>query len=386
MLITKEVKTKWCSKNKEHYIKKGYVYTGNLKEFDCKVDDLPENSHIKVKYFCDYCLEEGIETILETTYQKYLHRRKSLICKDCCKKHSSLKTKESNLKKYGVENVFQLEEINLKKKETNIEKYGCEYASSSKEIREKVKKTCLDKYGVDNVSKSKEVVDKILNTHTERYGKFYTLTEEYAKKRDETLLKKYGTTNVMEVEEIREKIKNTMIERYGTDNIANLDFIKNKKMKTLAKNGKVNTSRQQKYLHNLFGGKINYTDSSTRGYSLDIAFPNEKIYIEYDGGMHNACVKLGYSTQKEFEKRELDRYFYLKSQGWKMIKIISERDYLPSDKILLDELKKAKKWLSINKKNHYHYNILIGNYANDEKYGKLRKIKEKDIIRENNNG
>ena len=81
------------------------------------------------------------------------------------------KIKETNLNKYGVENISQasvykdnIESIREKAKETCIEKYGTEYYSQSekfkrlqKERTEKTRKTCLEKYGVVNVSLADEI-------------------------------------------------------------------------------------------------------------------------------------------------------------------------------------------------------------------------------------
>jgi hypothetical protein len=69
----------------------------------------------------------------------------------------------------------------------------------------------------------------------------------------------------------------------------------------------------------------------------------------------------------------------MKNLGWKGIFINSPRDYLPSDDIIIQEINKAKEWFKINEKYHSHYNIDIGILINDEKFGKLRKIKEKDL-------
>jgi hypothetical protein len=129
----------------------------------------------------------------------------------------------------------------------------------------------------------------------------------------------------------------------------------------------------------LLGGKLNYIDNTTGNYWLDIAFPNDKIYIEYNGGFHDGVVKTGTISKKDFENKERKRYYFLKDRGWKEIKIISEYDYLPSDEVIINEINKAKEWFKINGKGHCHYNIDIGNKINDVKYGKLRRIKDKDL-------
>lgn len=56
------------------------------------------------------------------------------------------KLKETNLEKYGFENVSKSDIIIDKIKQTNIEKYGKDWYYQTDEFKEKSKKTCLDKY------------------------------------------------------------------------------------------------------------------------------------------------------------------------------------------------------------------------------------------------
>lgn len=61
--------------------------------------------------------------------------------------------------KYGVENVFQIEEVKTKIKETTLEKYGVESFTQTDIFLEKREKTSLEKYGVSNHMK----LDKFRN-------------------------------------------------------------------------------------------------------------------------------------------------------------------------------------------------------------------------------
>ena len=63
-----------------------------------------------------------------------------------------------HIKKYGVENPFQSEEIQSQIKTTNLEKYGTEYYLQSEDKKEKNKETCLNKYGVEHYSKTNELI------------------------------------------------------------------------------------------------------------------------------------------------------------------------------------------------------------------------------------
>lgn len=56
-------------------------------------------------------------------------------------------TKDTNLKKYGVENVFQSEQIKEKIKQINIEKYGTENPMQNEQIKNKSMETQKERYG-----------------------------------------------------------------------------------------------------------------------------------------------------------------------------------------------------------------------------------------------
>ena len=68
--------------------------------------------------------------------------------------------KETNIKKYGVENPLLSEEIKEKIKQTNIKKYGVEFPLQSEEIMIKMKETNMNKYGVEHVMQVSEIFDK----------------------------------------------------------------------------------------------------------------------------------------------------------------------------------------------------------------------------------
>jgi len=68
--------------------------------------------------------------------------------------------KQTNLKKFGVENTFQSKEIKEKIKQTNLKKRGVEYASQSEEVKEKIKQTNLDRRGVENPFALKRLLEE----------------------------------------------------------------------------------------------------------------------------------------------------------------------------------------------------------------------------------
>lgn len=190
----------------------------------------------------------------------------------------------------------------LKVKESNLEKYGVEFPFQSKKIREKQKETMINNYGVDNPGAVPEIYEKITQTN----------------------MKRYGVKSPSQVKEFQEK---------ATENM----------LKTMYANGAMQTSSQQKHLYDLLGGELNYPVSRT---SLDIAFPNEMIYIEYNGGGHYVWPKFNGVSDEELFKKEMNRYSYLKSKGWKLIRIICKSDKLYDDDKMIELINQSKSYLS----------------------------------------
>jgi very-short-patch-repair endonuclease len=111
---------------------------------------------------------------------------------------------------------------------------------------------------------------------------------------------------------------------------------------TMYKNQTAPSSMQQRYLCNVVGGELNYPVGIC---SLDIAFPNEKIYLEYDGSGHELSVKFGTVTKKEIKEKEINRFYFLRKNGWRSIRIISKKDLLPSEEKIIEMFKLGKKLL-----------------------------------------
>jgi hypothetical protein len=221
-----------------------------------------------------------------------------------------------------------------------------------------------------------------------KYGSYYRRKNRDIIKKDccdecqpikykESNIIKYGFENTFQVDEIKNKTKKTLKDKYNVENASYIDEVKMKRNKTMYTNQTKISSRQQQYLNKLYKGILNYSDGTIP--NLDIAFPEYKIYIEYNGSGHELSVKYNNMTKTEFIEREKRRYYYLRKIGWKGVFIKSECDYLPSDEILLQEYNNALIWFQSNDNGHFHYNIEIGNKIVDIKYGRLRKIKKDDL-------
>jgi len=128
MILTKEIKIKTTNKNITYYKSLGFdIKSGD--EIIINPLQLLKGSHQKIKICCDIC-----NTIKNIEYKTYFKLTKSLKELYYCNKCKSQKTKETCLKKYGVDNISKIDYIkdklskidkNYKKqKETNLKKYG----------------------------------------------------------------------------------------------------------------------------------------------------------------------------------------------------------------------------------------------------------------------
>lgn len=168
-------------------------------------------------------------------------------------------------------------------------------------------------------------------------------------KTKQTNLDKFGFEYGLSSPIVQEKRRQTNQERYGVDNqFQRQDIIEDigkKRIETYYKNGTGPASKQQIHIHSLVGGELNLPIGTLM---LDIAFPEEKVYIEYDGGGHDLPVKLNQITRKEFNTKQVKRDTFLKSKDWKLIRITSPKDVLLDDNILIKLIQESKEFLLSN--------------------------------------
>jgi hypothetical protein len=204
MYLKEEVEITINPSNIKHYYKK----YKDIKVRDIilvKIDDLSVGSHTIIVVKCDDC---GLEKKIK--YCSYIknYNNGDYLCISC-------KRKKNNMKKYGVENVFQLESI-----------------------KEKSQKTCFEKYGVNNISKSEEIKIQKKNTIKEKYGVEHHLQNpEILEKQMKTNEKRYGVNNISKLNNIKDKKIITCLKNYGVEHFSQSqnwkDMIKEKKMNEL---------------------------------------------------------------------------------------------------------------------------------------------------------
>lgn len=114
MLLDTEVSISWNNATKRWYEEKGYVYTKIGDKLIISVEDIINTSTVRVNVKCDYCGKEHTKE-----YRNYISGR-TVVEKDCCssKKCLAKKTKEINIKLYGVESCMQREEVKNKVSES----------------------------------------------------------------------------------------------------------------------------------------------------------------------------------------------------------------------------------------------------------------------------
>lgn len=90
--------------------------------------------------------------------RKYCCHRCSEIAEPC--HWNQDKVTETVNNRYGVENVFQLDEVKEKSKKTMTKNWGVEFACQSNVLMKKRKRTSIIKYGFDNPFKSEKIREK----------------------------------------------------------------------------------------------------------------------------------------------------------------------------------------------------------------------------------
>lgn len=373
MILDEYVEVIMVGKNCKYYGDKGYPNKYGTKVM-VKVDDLPQQSNVKISAKCDYCSETVV-----ISYQNYNKSCNNNDGKYCCFRCSPTKTQQVLLKKYGVNNPMHILTAKEKLKQTMLERYGVENASQSEEIQNKRITTVIKKYGGKAPINDPQILKKIQETNLQRYGVTnINKLSSTIKKRKQTNLQRYGFEHGLQSPIIRKKCKLTIQRKYGVDNVMQNKEIKEKAVKSLNDNNSQKVSTQQKYLADLYNGELNHPCSS---FSLDIYLPEHQLDIEYNGGGHDLCVQMNTMTQEEFNQKEIIRGRIIRSKGINQMTLISRNDKLPSDEILFQMLDKALKYFQETNHHWITYDIdhqtienALGTFFYD--YGQLRSKRQ----------
>ena len=159
--------------------------------------------------------------------------------------------KPSNLKIYHI-------------KESNFKKYGVENPFQSNIIKDKIKNDCFQKYGVYHYNQTKDNQKKIQETNLKRYGNVCSLHGNNQQKIEEIFLSKYGVKNPKQLQIFKDKDIQTKIlnNTYGKSKIE--DLIYNRLLELFK-----DVKRQYK--------------SKQYPFACDFYIPSKDLYIEYQG-------------------------------------------------------------------------------------------------------
>lgn len=158
MILTKYVDVKINSSNFKRLKLCGYYFKNVGDVININVNDLSKGSNAKIIAKCYFCNHEK-----EVSYYNYLNQIKKGNKKYYCSKCKSEKSKQTNIKKYGVDNISKLDSIKKKKTETTFKNYGVLHTFHSEINKKKRIKTLFVKYGVYHNSQLEEYKEKRRN-------------------------------------------------------------------------------------------------------------------------------------------------------------------------------------------------------------------------------
>ena len=158
MIINNSVDVKCSSSNKKIYEEKGYKRNDNG-YFNVKVKDLTKGSKVKISVKCIQC-----GTVKKVIYKNYIKQTsdntKDYYCTNC----KTIKIKQTNIERYGVDTLFKLPEFQEKIDNIMLERYNAKDALSNKDILYKMNNNIKNKYNVNNISQIQDIKDKKLDT------------------------------------------------------------------------------------------------------------------------------------------------------------------------------------------------------------------------------
>ena len=237
--------SKFITKQEKEYIKNRWIDSSSNYESLYRIVH-----NIQEKPRCPVCgkFTEFINKN-EQIYRKYCSW-------ECKKKNTNMveRHKQGCLKKYGVENISQVESIKEKKEQTFLKHFG----TKNNFGRPEVTQTFINKYGVTSIQKLQEIVEKTKQTN----------------------LKKYGYVCFLAIPEEREKWKESNKEK---------DYFTRKKNGTFGKS-KIEENLFLRLKEIFSDIKSQYRDKERYPFRCDFYIPNLDLFIEYQGFVtHMKC-------------------------------------------------------------------------------------------------
>ena len=258
------------------------------------------------KHYCIICNRQ-------LYYNNKLKRFPITCCKECKTEYQKteeyqIKIKNSILKKYGVDNVFQLDEFKENQKSTMLKKYGVNHNSKMTGFQETVQQTCLERYGVNspleiNKSLRKQKTEK---TCLERYGtKHYENSDQFKNQRDafvninfENILIRDKIFDIVHVKNLKNHLhkfhcnkcnKNFIATStlYGSRRFYGVEFCIN--CNPLKKPYSSMEKDFSNWIKSIYNGEILTNNRSIiTPYELDVYLPELNLAFEFNGTYYHA--------------------------------------------------------------------------------------------------
>lgn len=277
--------------------------------------------------------------------------------------------KKAKLEKYGDENYNNV----AKTKETNIKKYGVDNQFKRRELMEKVRAENEIKYG------SKNNIYKNLNTREKNEGSIHASYIKQIEKTRQTNLAKYGTdwaakSDIVK-EHISESVKETFQEKYGCDSYwTSADA----KRSNGSKNSRPNLNFEQRlHDHNISYEKEFLLENRYYDFKID------NILVEINpSATHNAdwspwCIDKGIDKYYHADKSDLaikNNFRCIHVWDWddteKIINnFLEKKEQVAARKCIIKVVEKKEEIEFLNKYHLQGYtksDTALGLYHNDE--------------------
>ncbi len=354
MIIDTEIEISLNKGNIEYY--KSLGYDVNFKKIIINIEHLTKGSKMLINVKCDIC--NNVKSIAYRTYNVNIKNQNIYACSSKC---SRFKVKKSNLERYGVENVSQVDIFKEKRNSTFEIRYGG-HPLKNKEVKEKFKKTNLEKYGTEYSTQSEIVKEKTKKTNLEKYGTEYTFQNSLIKEKSKkTIISKYGSEHHMQSDIVKDKIKKTNLERYGTEyGLQNSDIrdkitktnIEKYSAKTPLENSEILNKMYDnnlakygtEYITKLPKTKDKIKKTNLEKYGVENQFELENVKDKIKENRKNNIDKINLSTIKKYNKLLNNDEFNILSYSNKSFKILHKKcnnEFAIEIQHLYDRLKKS---------------------------------------------
>ena len=248
------------------------------------------------------CLQYNCKNNFTKSFRQLL--RISGYCENCSKENGKNKIKETNLIKFGVENVMNNSDIKEKQKNTILQKYNVEHISQLEKIKKQKKINSLEKFGVEYVLQSKEIRDKIKYTNIKKYGFENPQQNQCIRnKTNNTNLLKYGCKSPVGDKNVQQKVVQTNLNRYGVPHHSQNSEVSENMIK----------NSYNKKMYTFPSGKCIFIQGY-ENFMLDYLLSVEKIDEDDIFTKRNDVPEIWYNDKTEKRRRHYVD-FYIKSQN-----------------------------------------------------------------------